>query len=264
MMMMRSSVFSLLITVLLAISCKVAAEEAEAIEKANYKKPAAKPQQQPQQRRGNALAQNGGNIVRRQAAAGQERQALGRIPQNATKRPAAVQRRQCSSSSSSSHYQPPAPPCHGTCDRISAIPDTGFYSFSYAGANTWVPRSFYVCNSEPVRLSITGCFCVGDYFEVFDNCVPVIIAKPDSGFPVFPTTTPCVPVNDPAVCAADGAFAHGFYDLKPGTHNITIYTGASLYGGGAGFIRLDTLCAFSTGTLPCCSATGSCPQFIVA
>ena len=253
-MMMRSNVFSLLIAVMLAV---VSAEVA--VEKGNFKRPAGKPQQ----RQGNALAQNGGNIVRRQPV-GQERQALGRNPQNIVKRPAAVQRRCSSSSSSSSHYQPPAPPCHGSCNRINAVPDTGFYSFSYAGANTWVPRTFSVCNSEPVRLFITGCFCLGDYFEVFDNCVPVIIAKPDNGFPLSPPTTPCVPVNDPAACAADGTFAHGYYDLKPGTHNITIYTGASMYGGGAGFIRLDTLCAFSSGTMPCCAATGSCPQFIVA
>lgn len=250
---MRSSVVSILITILLAIGCS-------AEEKGNYKKPAAKPQP----RRGNAVAQNGGNIVRKNPV-----QALGRNPATALKRPVGVQQggrhqQPCSESSSSSHYVPPAPPCHGDCNRINAIPDTGFYSFSYAGANTWVPRTFHVCNQEPVRLFITGCFCLGDYFEVFDNCVPVIIAKPDNGFPLFPTTVPCVPVNDPAACAADGAFAHGYYDLKPGTHNITIYTGASMYGGGAGFIRLDTLCAFSSGTMPCCSATGSCPNFIVA
>lgn len=191
----------------------------------------------------------------------------------ADKRPGAVQgagcRRRCDSSSSSSHYQPSPilTPCGSDCNRIAVIPDAGFYSFPYAGSNTFSPRSFYICTDKTLFLSVTNCFLQGDYFEVFDNGQPILITDEGNNFPGFPQGVNS-PVNDPSTCLASLDFNHGSAVLNPGTHLLTILVGASWYTGGAGFLRVDSACLINGQMQPCCMADGnngeSCPQFIVA
>lgn len=186
------------------------------------------------------------------------------------KRPAAVAGgrgcRPCESSSSEYWQQPEQPRC-GDCNRINVLPDAGFYSFPYAGSNTFSPRSFYICTDKTLFLSVTNCFMQGDYFEVFDNGQPILITNEGNNFPGFPNTL-IEPVNDPSTCLASLDFNHGSAVLNPGTHLLTILVGASWYSGGAGFLRVDTACLINGVMQPCCMADGedgkSCPQFIVA
>lgn len=182
------------------------------------------------------------------------------------KRPQGQGCRACSSSSSS-YYVPPPQPCHGECNRINVMPDAGFYSFAYAGSNTFSPRSFYVCTDKTLFLSVTNCFLAGDYFEVFDNGQPILITDEGNNFPGFPANI-TEPVNDPSTCLGSLAFNHGSAVLNPGTHLLTVLVGASWYSGGAGFLRVDTACLIGGVMMPCCMGDGdngaSCPQFIVA
>jgi hypothetical protein len=237
-----------------------------------------------QQQKGRQPIQNGPNFARQQNvqraqtqkkpanAVRQGPNALNAVSQVnlAGKRPAAVQGRgcRCSSSSSSSCFQPPPNPCHGECNRINVIPDAGFYSFSYAGSNTFSPRSFYICTDKTLFLSVTNCFLQGDYFEVFDNGQPILITDEGNNFPGFPSGNVTEPVNDPSTCLASLDFNHGWAVLNPGTHLLTVLVGASWYSGGAGFLRVDTACLIAGQMQPCCMGDGqngaSCPQFIVA
>ncbi len=184
------------------------------------------------------------------------------------KRPAGGRTCKPCESSSSSHYIPPPNPCHGECNRINVLPDAGFYSFPYAGSNTFSPRSFYICTDKTLFLSVTNCFCQGDYFQVFDNGQPILITDEGQDFPGFPPSAGCVPVNDPSTCLSSAAFNHGSAVLNPGTHLLTVLVGASWYTGGAGFLRVDTACLINGVMQPCCMGDGqngaSCPQFIVA
>lgn len=210
-----------------------------------------------------------GNAVSRFSPTNAQQQGLqGKRPQGGCK-PC------CDSSSSTSHWQQPANPCQGDCNRVNVMPDAGFYSFPYAGSNTFSPRSFYICTDKTLILSVTNCFCQGDYFEVFDNGQPILLTLdgqqsaqyPPNYTPGLPVTG-CVPVNDPSTCLASPYFNHGSAVLNPGTHLITILVGASWYTGGAGFLRVDTACLINGLMQPCCMAedeTGAaCPKFIVA
>lgn len=148
--------------------------------------------------------------------------------------------------------------------------DAGWYSFAYGKQNQVAFRSFGVYYPSVVLLTVTSCFCPGNFFSVYDNGQPIMITNittPVVSVPPLPEPLDCTnPVSDPNLCALDPTiFSQGSVLLLPGKHNITIVANQSPWGGGTAFLRADSACPQALGgPAPCCLETGTCSKIIVA
>jgi len=122
---------------------------------------------------------------------------------------------------------------------VEAHADMGFYAFSFGSSHTYAYQNFVMKLRKPVWLSVTDCYCPGDSFQVFDNGKPVLVTN------ICPEITPsCEIVNSTNAwsCLESPDFCHGVILLDTGHHNLTIATINSASGGGAAFLRMDTIC----------------------
>lgn len=138
--------------------------------------------------------------------------------------------------------------------------DVGFYAFDFGASSTPVWTDFFFKSRNVTALTITDCYCEGDWFSFSDNGVHigntwVGCAKECDTDCAFYQTNPWNCMWDEFHCTG-GAF------LVPGCHNITIFTEKSVYNSGTAFIRLDTVCTYEGYLLPCCSLDNSCPKGI--
>lgn len=126
--------------------------------------------------------------------------------------------------------------------------DAGWYSFIYGGVNKPAYRSFTIKNSNLVIFRLQGAFCPDNYFAAYNNGVPLFNTNTNPANVPFIGCSNLTP--DPNASIADEAnFGFGTSVLLPGTHNITIVTINSPYGGGTAFIRADSACSVP-GSLP--------------
>lgn len=152
--------------------------------------------------------------------------------------------------------------------------DAGWYSFAYGKQGQMAFRSFGIYNSNVVQLSVTSCFCPGNFFSIYDNgqpimmtniTVPIVTVKANHQEILLNCTNP---VPDPNLCVLEpGTFSQGSVLLLPGRHNITIVANQSPWGGGTAFLRADSACPSPINMaepVPCCLATGTCSRVIVA
>jgi hypothetical protein len=111
----------------------------------------------------------------------------------------------------------------------------GWTSFSWVATEPTGPFEF--SSARPVVLQVTDAFCRGDRFELRDGGT-VVGTTPS--VPVFGCTDPNQ-VTDPVVAFQDPSYSHGRFVLGAGAHSITIREITGALGGGAGFLRVDTL-----------------------
>lgn len=139
--------------------------------------------------------------------------------------------------------------------------DAGWYSFAYGKANSIAYRTFGVVNSQVVIFYITSCFCLGNAFSVYDNGQPILTTSNQNLTPSCTNRT-----VTPGDCASWPSMSSGSALLLPGRHNLTIVPIVSPYGGGTGFIRVDTACPVpgSATPMPCCETFNTCSQVIMA
>lgn len=146
----------------------------------------------------------------------------------------------------------PVPIAKGAFYNVEAHADMGFYAFSFGAPKSYAFQSFNIKVKKAAWLSITDCFCPGDTFQVFDNGVPLIVTQNDPRN----NTKPCEGEyysENAWTCFTDFWHAKSSAIINPGYHNITIAAINSTYGGGTGFIRIDTSCAPpNSQPLPCC------------
>lgn len=144
----------------------------------------------------------------------------------------------------------PIPIAKGGFQNVVAHADMGFYAFSFGAPKTYAYQSFQVKLKEAAWLSITDGFCPGDTFQVFDNGVPLAVT-------ILPTDADldCATAYDDNAwnCFVGPNHAKRTVFLNPGHHNLTITSITGPYGGGTGFIRLDTSCTpVGQQPVPCC------------
>jgi hypothetical protein len=123
--------------------------------------------------------------------------------------------------------------------QVEAHANMGFYAFSYGPSHTFSYQNFLVKLRQPVWLTVTDCYCPGDRFQVFDNGKPIMVTTE------CPLVTPSCDVSyeDNAwSCLNNPDFCKGVVLLDAGHHNLTIATINSEVGGGAAFIRMDSIC----------------------
>lgn len=151
--------------------------------------------------------------------------------------------------------------------------DAGWYSFAYGKANQPAYRSFGVYNQNVVLLTVTACFCPGNFFSVYDNGQPILMTNVDTPPSVIKSPAAivqggCVPVTNPNLCIEEpDTFSQGTVILLPGKHNLTIVANQSPWGGGTAFLRVDSACPTphnAVEPVACCLSTGTCSQQIVA
>jgi hypothetical protein len=112
----------------------------------------------------------------------------------------------------------------------------GWTVFSWGADGLNVEGPFTFTHSGPVVVRVTDAFCRGDEFELFDAGVSVgrtSAVATDlncSGGPVAPDEL-----------FLDPTYSHGSFTLGPGSHSITIVAVENPFGGGAAFIRVDSL-----------------------
>lgn len=128
---------------------------------------------------------------------------------------------------------------------VEAHADMGFYAFSFGASHTYAYQDFQIKVRKPAWLSVTDCYCPGDIFQVFDNGKPVLVTSD------CPQDTPSCEFafNDNAWgCLFDDNFCKGVILLDTGHHNLTIATINSSVGGGAAFLRIDSICPNAPGS----------------
>lgn len=118
--------------------------------------------------------------------------------------------------------------------------DMGFYAFSYGAPRTMAYQSYLLKLRKTAQLTVTDCYCPGDKFQIFDNGVPILTT--DQCPPTVPTDCSGLDTNAWS-CMTNANFCHGQVLLNAGYHNLTFAVISSPSGGGAGFFRIDTLCA---------------------
>lgn len=123
---------------------------------------------------------------------------------------------------------------------VKASADMGFYAFSFGASHTFAYQNFIVKLNKPVWLSVTDCYCPGDSFQLYDNGKPILVTSecPEDG----PASCDLVYVTDAWQCLDSPEYCHGVTLLDTGYHNITIAVINSQSGGGAAFLRMDTIC----------------------
>jgi hypothetical protein len=160
-------------------------------------------------------------------------------------------RRHCSSSSSSSDNQD---------IHVHLKADVGFYAFDFGGSSTPVWTDFFFKSRNVTAVTITDCYCEGDWFSFYDN-----------GKHIGNTWTGCAGCvgdacnfysTNPWNCMWDRFHCTGGAFLTPGCHNITIMTERSVFNSGTAFIRLDTVCTYEGYLIPCCALDNSCAKGI--
>ena len=113
-------------------------------------------------------------------------------------------------------------------------------AFSWMGGTGSSSSSVFTFTSGgPTILRITDDFCKGDQFRIFDFETPV-----GDTSPVEATT--CSGPGEvsgvgPDTAFADPTYSHGSFPLGPGDHSITIQAIVSPFGGGRGYIRVDSV-----------------------
>ncbi len=133
-------------------------------------------------------------------------------------------------------------PVYGPSFKFQTVkihPDMGFYAFSFGASHTYAFQNFVVKLRKPTWLSVTDCYCPGDNFQVFDNGRPILVTNE------CPEVTPSCELafeDNAWSCLKDPNFCHGVVLLDSGHHNLTIATINSSVGGGAAFLRLDSIC----------------------
>jgi len=112
-------------------------------------------------------------------------------------------------------------------------------SFGFAGTGwTATGSPFTVSSPTAAIVTVTDAFCGGDRFTVSDGATEL---GTTSLVPV--EGCPGTNITDPDLALASPAYSHGFFAVGAGAHSIGVVASTSPYGGGAAFIRYDTLTA---------------------
>ena len=123
--------------------------------------------------------------------------------------------------------------------RVDAHADMGFYAFSFGASHTFSYQNFVINLKKPVWLTVNDCYCPGDRFQIFDMGKPIMVTSD------CPDVTPsCELAYDSNAwsCMNNPNFCKGVSLLDVGHHNLTIAVINSSLGGGAAFLRMDTIC----------------------
>lgn len=152
---------------------------------------------------------------------------------------------------------------------VPMMADAGWYTVTYGAQYTYADQIFVLNNKKTAILQMTGCYCPGNVFQVFDNGTPITLTD-DCTFPQ-PTEPTCENREpDPFTCSQSTDFCHGAALLEPGYHNISIGILASPWGAGASYIRVDTAAQGDSSFMnlpltPLCEITGvnNCNQNVV-
>lgn len=120
----------------------------------------------------------------------------------------------------------------------------GWQNFPFGPVNSTTPVMFQLfC---PGRLNITDLACSGDRFALYDNGVFL----GDTSKPVFNNCSSNS--TNPNYTQFQGNWSHGYFDLLPGWHNISIIPVQSPYAGGYGALRVDSIDGPSPCTVKLC------------
>ena len=113
--------------------------------------------------------------------------------------------------------------------------------FFFGAEGTFSTDVFTFSSASPTILRITDDFCKGDRFRIFDNGVPI----GDTSVVPIGSVDDCAgfggPSGDPVAAFASTVYSHGSFPLGPGNHSITILAIVSPFGGGRGFIKVDSV-----------------------
>lgn len=143
---------------------------------------------------------------------------------------------------------------HSSFKPVKLYVDQGLAHFTFNAAGEWAEQAFYFYSSKSTNLQVFDCFCGGDQFRVYDN--GKIVADANAGCTL--ASSDCNYYSrDPKTCLTQEGWCSfpGIALLEPGTHNITIKTLVSFYGGGSGFVGLYSACQDG----PCCDYPFNCP-----
>jgi len=115
----------------------------------------------------------------------------------------------------------------------SAVPPAFFWS---GGDGSFSGDVFTFSSPGPTILRVTDDFCRGDRFRIFDNGVLV------GDTSEVPIETGCsAAVGPDAAFANPDVHSSGSFNLGPGAHTIAIQAIVSPFGGGRGYIRVDSV-----------------------
>ena len=119
--------------------------------------------------------------------------------------------------------------------------DAGWSSFSWSGsANTpaFATPVYTFSSADPTTVKITDAFCRGDRFSVSDNEAPL------GDTPAVAVDRECPApdeVHDPDAAFADPSYSSASFVLGAGTHSLAVKALNNPFGGGAAFIRVDSI-----------------------
>lgn len=104
-------------------------------------------------------------------------------------------------------------------------------------------------STEATVLRITDAFCFGDQFTVSVVPGPTLMPTPDETSE--PGSTACGGPSSPDPAYAHPDMSHGCWIVGPGPQSLTIGLAANPFGGGAGYLRVDTLASNPSLGLSC-------------
>lgn len=151
---------------------------------------------------------------------------------------------------------------------VPLMADAGWYTVTYGSQYTYADQIFVLQNKKTSILQLTGCFCSGNQFQVFDNGVPVTLTD-NCDLTTLDNPNCDERTTVPEDCATNAIFCNGVALLEPGWHNISVGVLLSPWGAGAAYIRVDTAAQGATSYLnlpltPLCMMNGNnCNQQII-
>ena len=119
-----------------------------------------------------------------------------------------------------------------------AIPPAFFWT---GGNGVFSSSGFTFTSVGPTILRITDDFCKGDQFRIFD--LETLVGDTSAVEATTCSGPGEVSGVGPDTAFADPTYSHGSFPLGPGNHSITIQAIVSPFGGGKGYIRVDSVVA---------------------
>ena len=140
--------------------------------------------------------------------------------------------------------------------KVHILLDVGWYQFAFGNAATFAFQSFHFRSDDFTAVTVTDAYCEGDAFLIYDQSIPLVPTYWNCPYIITPICQFNVP--NPTLAVFDGEHCLGGSNLNPGHHNITIEVLNSPYTGGAGFVRVDTVCIYRGLLIFCCFLEDSC------
>lgn len=114
--------------------------------------------------------------------------------------------------------------------------DDGWHMFFFSSRNILASPQFTICSNTPTLLRVTDAFCSGDTFEVYANGTKIGSTEIRG--------TLSEDCEDPLMKPEEAFFSknmsHVEVELPAGAYGVNLLAESSPFGGGIGYIRLDS------------------------